>query len=263
MTPPLTSISIVSHGQMALVSSLLADLQKHCNPGTFDVILTLNIPEPLPALLAELSFVVKVLHNAVPLGFGENHNRAFAHARGAFFCVLNPDVRIESDVFPPLALQLQSPLVGVVAPKVVNPQGAQEDSARRFPTPLKILCKVFRGCRGSDYVMGQVPVYPDWVAGMFMLFRREVYQQVGGFNEKFFLYYEDVDLCARLWLQGLQVALIPQVQVIHQARRSSHANVAYLRLHVASMLRFFCSTTFVKVVFLRRRFASGPEGSAQ
>ena len=246
------SLSIVSHGQIELVNLLLNDLQKYCDAEILEVVLTVNIPEQLPALLAQRPFAVKLIHNPSPLGFGENHNRAFQQAQGNFFCVVNPDVRIDSDVFPMLLASLNMPSVGVVAPLVVNEEGQIEDSARRFPTPLKILCKLFGRCAGGDYVIGAVPVYPDWVGGMFMLFHRDVYRQMGGFNEKFFLYYEDVDLCARIWLKGLRVALIPQARVTHQARRSSHGNAAYLLMHIRSMARFFLSATFFKVMLLRR-----------
>ena len=148
---------------------------------------------------------------------------------------------------------LQNPALGVAAPLVVNRQGLIEDSARRFPTPLKILCKAAGGCRGGDYVVGTQPVYPDWVGGMCMLFRRDVYRDMGGFDERYFLYYEDVDLCARIWLKGLSVALIPQVKVIHDARRTSHKSASYLKMHIRSMLRFFLSSTFCRVMYLRMR----------
>ena len=252
MSPPILTLSIVSHGQIGLVSLLLADIEKHCDAASVEVILTLNMPEQLPVALEMLAFSIKVIENPSALGFGSNHNQAFRRARGEFFGVLNPDVRIDSDVFALLMADLKMPLAGVVAPLVVDELGAIEDSARRFPTPLKILCKLFGRCKGGDYVIDAEPVYPDWVGGMFMLFHRDVYQQLGGFNEKFFLYYEDVDLCARIWLKGLRVVLIPQARVTHEARRSSHQNAAYLLMHIRSMARFFLSATFFKVLLLRR-----------
>jgi len=252
MSRPVLTLSIVSHGQIGLVNLLLADIEKHCDAAALEVILTVNIPEPLPASLKKLAFTIQVIQNPAALGFGRNHNQAFRQAQGEFFGVLNPDVRIDSDVLELLMAGLRRPLAGVVAPLVVDKWGAIEDSARRFPTPLKILCKLFGRCKGGDYVIGAEPVYPDWVGGMCMLFQRDVYQQLGGFNEKFFLYYEDVDLCARIWLKGLRVALIPEARVTHEARRSSHQNAAYLLMHIRSMARFFLSATFFKVLLLRR-----------
>ena len=253
MTRATLSVSIVSHGQCELVNALLGDLQKQCNATDIEVLLTLNIPEDLPPLLANSGLRVKLIRNRAPLGFGANHNRALAQAEGDFFCVLNPDVHLDSPVFDVLMSSLQNPSLGVAAPLVVNRQGLIEDSARRFPTPLKILCKAAGGCRGGDYVVGIQPVYPDWVGGMFMLFRREVYLDMGGFDERYFLYYEDVDLCARIWLKGLSVALIPQVKVMHDARRTSHKSANYLKMHIRSMLRFFLSPTFYRVMYLRMR----------
>lgn len=253
MTPSLISISIVSHGQMGLVSLLLADIQKHCDVASLEVILTVNIPESLPVSLGQHPFPVKLIHNSAPVGFGANHNQAFRQAQGEFFAVINPDVRMASNVFPLLITNLEMLAAGAVAPLVLDAAGTIADSARRFPTPLKILRKLVGRCKAADYAVGTETLYPDWVGGMFMVFRRDVYRQIGGFNEKFFLYYEDVDLCARIWLKGWYVALIPDAKVIHEARRHSHRSVTYLALHLRSMAQFFLSATFVKAVLLRKR----------
>ena len=164
---------------------------------------------------------------------------------------MNPDIRINEDVFSALPACLQDETVGVVAPIVVGPNGALEDSARRFPTPLTILCKAIGGCRGSNYQAKDETVFPDWVAGMFMLLRREVYEKIGGFDERYFLYYEDVDLCARLRLQGYKVALSPAVKVVHHAQRSSHRDIKYFKHHLTSMLRFFTTAPYWKVCWHR------------
>jgi len=247
------TLSVVSHGQIQLVAALLQDLVTHCRETSLDVILTLNVPEELPASLDRLPYPLQVLRNTTPLGFGENHNRAFQHAKSSFFCVINPDIRITSDIFTVLTDGLDNPAVGVVAPLIVNGVGAIEDSARKFPTPLKILCKLFGGCRGQDYSIGSTSMEPDWVGGMFMVFRRDTYALLGGFDQKFFLYYEDVDLCARMRLRGLRVVMIPGVQATHLARRSSHSSAAYSFMHIRSMLRFFTSMVFVKVMLRRAR----------
>ena len=72
-----------------------------------------------------------------------------------------------------------------------------------------------------------------------MLFPRTVFEQLGGFDETYFLYYEDVDLCARLRKLGYRVGYCADVSVVHDARRASHRNLSYLRRHLASMARFF------------------------
>lgn len=236
------SISVVSHGQIHLILDLLHDIDIHCRIHPLEVLLTLNLPETLPFDVEAFSFPIRCIHNPLPLGFGANHNQAFTQAKGDFFCVINPDIRFDSDPFQPLIQCLDDAKVGVVAPVVLNAQGAIEDSARHFPTPFKILGKVFGKDKGSDYAIGDTPITPDWVGGMCMLFRRAVFKELAGFNEKYFLYYEDVDLCARLRLRNYEVLLTPQARVIHHAQRSSHRNLKYLRWHLSSMLRFFTSS---------------------
>lgn len=238
------SISVVSHFQMALVMPLLDDLARHCRDSHFEVILTLNLDEKVPFVPDDFSYPIKIIRNPAPMGFGANHNQAFTHSAGKYFCVTNPDIRLKSNPFNPLLVCLEGPSMGVAAPLVLGIAGGVEDSARRFPSPLKILCKVFGGCRGPDYEINDAPIYPDWVGGMFMVFPRGVFEQLGGFDERYFLYYEDVDMCGRLRLSGYEVVVCPQAQVTHHAQRSSHRSFRYLRWHLTSMTRFFLSPVY-------------------
>lgn len=241
------SLSVVSHGQMALVEKLLADIAQHCRAERLELILTLNLADEALPDLSHLGFPVVLLRNAAPKGFGANHNQAFAQSRGRFFCVLNPDIRIRSNPFPALVQALAAPHTGIAAPLVLGVDGTQEDSARSFTTPWAIVRRLLTGRHAAVYVaQGQVS-QPDWVGGMCMLIPRNLYALVHGFDERYFLYYEDVDLCARLKLQGWHAMLCPAAQVTHEAQRSSHKSLKYLRWHLGSMLRFFCSATFVRL----------------
>ncbi len=238
----LISVSIVSHGQGPMLPGLLTDLASHCRGHDLECLLTLNIPEALPFDPASLPFPVHVIRNDHPLGFGANHNQAFAASRGDYFCVMNPDIRLPADPFARLLDRLAEPAVALAAPLVLDPYGNIEDSARRFPSPFTILCKAFRRCQGSDYDMEQGLIHPEWVGGMFMLFRRDSFAALHGFDEGFFLYYEDVDLCARLRLAGQDIVLDPAVSIVHHAQRSSRSSMRYLRWHLASMARYFVHT---------------------
>lgn len=240
----LLSVSAVSHGQMSLISGLMQDIQKHCKHLKVEFILTLNLDEPLPFVGSDFFYPLKIIRNLTPKGFGANHNQAFKLASGQFFCVINPDIRFGSDPFSALLANLSHSCAGVIAPLVLDPDGNVEDSARRFPTPSIILSKVFRQRKQVDYSVSDQPMMPDWVGGMFMLFPRRVFQQLHGFDERYFLYYEDVDLCARLRLAGYQVAVRPDSKVVHHAQRSSHRSLKFLRWHMASMLRFFLSPVY-------------------
>ncbi|MHB8257431.1 MAG: glycosyltransferase family protein [Acidiferrobacterales bacterium] len=244
------TVSIVSHGHGFLVEELLNDLGGYSSK-EIDVILTINVEEDLPFEENDYDFPLTIVKNDRPRGFGANHNAAFGLRHGEYFCVLNPDIRLDADPFGPLLPYLAAPGVGITAPLVRSATGSIEDSARRLPTPLTIIGKIFDRRPKPDYPIGTIPFNPDWVAGMFMLFRSETYARMGGFDERYFLYYEDVDLCARMTLAGYTIVLDPQISVIHDARRESHRNFAYFRWHAASIVRFFLSPVFFRHMLRR------------
>jgi N-acetylglucosaminyl-diphospho-decaprenol L-rhamnosyltransferase len=241
------SVSIVSHLQGDLVKLLLDDIEKYCKSVSLEVLLTLNHAETLEINVKDYSFPISIHLNSAPQGFGANHNRAFFRSLGRTFCIMNPDIRLTHNPFQLLLECLNNESVGLVAPMVLSENGTVEDSARRFPTPLKLLCKALGRCKGNDYDVNDKIYFPDWVAGMFMLFRREVFAKLGGFDEKYFLYYEDVDLCARMHLAGFKILLCTSIQVIHDARRESHRNFRYFKWHLTSIIKFFCSAVFLKI----------------
>ena len=244
----LVSVSVVSHGQLAMVADLLADIEEYCLSSRLEVILTINTKEMIEFNLEYYSYPINIIYNDRPKGFGANHNQAFKAASGSFFCVLNPDVRLVANPFPALIKVLQSTQVGVCAPLVISMDGAVEDSARRFPNPWTILKRIISGKRSADYTLGHEVLLPDWVGGMFMLFRSTTYQQINGFDERYFLYYEDVDICARLTNLGFDVVLCPVVRVVHLAQRASHKSLKYLRWHVTSILRFFATPAYWRLL---------------
>jgi GT2 family glycosyltransferase len=166
--------------------------------------------------------------------------------------VLNPDVRLAHDPFPPLAQRLSHPNAAVVAPLIRSAEGGVEASARPFPTPFEIVRKAIFGPKPPYYGSGETDLSPDWVGGMFMLVRRDAFEAVGGFDERYHLYYEDADLCARIRLSGREVVLCRSVEVVHDARRESHRSARYFAWHLVSMLRFFLSRPFIHFVVLRR-----------
>lgn len=244
---PLVSISIVSHGQMNLVNDLLTDIELYCQGFSYEVLLTLNIDEPMHANIADITDKLTVIRNAVPKGFGANHNQAFQRVAGEYFCVLNPDIRLRNNPFPELIDGIAQHKLGVCAPMVLNPAGSVEDSARRFPTPFQLISKALGFRAAQSYPMTGRLIHPDWVGGMFMLFPSSIYRKICGFDESYFLYYEDVDICARLYLNAMNVGLLPDVHVVHMAQRASHKNRRYFVMHIQSIVNFFFSWRYVRL----------------
>jgi N-acetylglucosaminyl-diphospho-decaprenol L-rhamnosyltransferase len=237
MAEPQITLSVVSHGQNRLVNQLLGDLGAHC-AGQVALVLTQNIPDSALLEVEACCAPAQVVHNATRKGFGANHNAAFARCQTPFFCIANPDIRLQSSPFPNLLDALGPSVAGVAGPLVLSPQGVPEDSARRFPTWGALVRKLFVETRQPDYPIDRGTMDVHWCAGMFLLFKSEAFRRVGGFDEEYFLYYEDVDICRRLMALGWSTRFEPRAKVIHDARRASRRNPALAIHHLRSAARF-------------------------
>lgn len=233
------TISIVSHNHGPLVKTLLDQLCL-CRDHIEKIIVTFNIREKVRIRQDNYPFEICSIYNDNPKGFGANHNQAFGHCNTEYFCVMNPDISVSEDPFLPLLSYIGNRNIAIIAPTIVNMNGVVEHSARYFPTPWGLIKKVV-GCYDGVYPRrdNQSLEYPDWVAGMFMLVESKSYATLSGFDEAFYLYYEDVDLCARAWQKRMVVALCQDVSVVHDARRSSHRDFKFFKWHVKSAARFF------------------------
>lgn len=236
-TAPAFSLSIVSHGQGRMIGRLLSDLDR-LPQRNFEVILTINIREDEIAV-ADCTFPIQVIRNAAPKGFGANHNAAFEISRADLFVVVNPDIRAVELNLDALGTMFTDAAVGACAPLVLNSSGEREDSARRFPTLGRMIHRVLFRKQAPDYPVAARPFAVDWIAGMFVVLRRSAFRDVGGFDaRRYFMYYEDVDLCARLRQRGWSVWVQPATRVVHDAQRASHRDLKHLRWHVTSALRY-------------------------
>lgn len=251
------SISIVSHGHKKYVLRLIEDLV-NLERQDIEVILTLNLPEIISIDFDQLPFPVKLIRNADPKGFAANHNSAFEVSSGNNFVIMNPDIKLLDDPFDNLLSVVDDFPDSICAPLIINNKFEIEDSARNFPSPFllskKLLSKIFKFslapeviCCSDDFIM------PDWVAGMFVVVPRAIYMKMQGLSERYHMYYEDVDFCARIRLEGYKVLISKKAQVIHEAQRDSHRKLHYLLWHFQSAFKFFMSEAYIKICIRRMR----------
>ncbi len=234
----MVTASIVSHGHGRMVADLTEDLLE-C-PEISLIVVTQNVAEDTNYPTTDR---VEVRCNSVPRGYGANQNRALLAAKTPFLCVLNPDIRLVGNPFPALLTALQDEKAAACAPVIETPDNDVEDSARKFPTALSLLGKAFKFGDGTYSSMSEIR-NPDWLAGMFLLFRSASFRDVGGFDEKYFLYYEDVDLGWRLRRRGYELRQVHEATAIHDARRASRRDWQHARWHLASMTRFLARSAF-------------------
>jgi N-acetylglucosaminyl-diphospho-decaprenol L-rhamnosyltransferase len=231
------TLSIVSHGQASLINSLLDDLAV-LPQRNFEVFITVNLPEDESSYQGR-PFPLRIIRNVEPKGFGANHNAAFYQSTSMWFAVVNPDIRIPSIDLQALLLPFRCQTVAAVAPIVISSDGRIEDSARLFPTLMRFARRVLFRQYTADYEVHTAPYQVDWVAGMFVIFRREAYQEICGFDDRrFFMYLEDADICRRLGKSGWRVMVNPYAQVVHIAQRASRRNLQHLYWHAVSAFRY-------------------------
>lgn len=234
-------ISIVSHGQGDLISVVLRDLTLidfTCFKRVM-LVVTLNIPEDETFLCGYKGDIV-VLRNVRPQGFGANHNQAFSVLHSDYFLVLNPDIEIKKFEISEF-MNVPSHHWGAIAPTVYSPNGGIEDNARRYPTLFGLIKRVVFRNKALDYPSGCTLdsfTSVDWVAGMFILFSSNAYRTVQGFDDSYFMYLEDADICRRIKKKGYKIFLSRRQNVVHDARRSSLKSAQHFKWHLRSMLRY-------------------------
>jgi N-acetylglucosaminyl-diphospho-decaprenol L-rhamnosyltransferase len=168
---------------------------------------------------------VRVIENERPLGYAANANRGIAETTTPFVLVCNPDTEAAPDAVAVLrAFAELHPRAGIVGPELRHPDGMLNPSRRRFPTvsgtivrrtPLR---RVLGGTQRAHYGLDELPEEPvqaDWLLGGFLLLRREMLEEVGGFDEGFRLYGEDIDLAYRAAKAGWERWYVPQAKVVH------------------------------------------------
>ncbi len=251
---PQATISIVSHGHGELLHRTLGDLQQQSVRSQLHVRVTLNLPGEELDLAAFPGLHIHVLRNSTPQGFGANHNAALCDAPGDWFFVVNPDVRItDVDAIQKLmragpAMPTSSPMLGLRAPRIISSDGKPEDAVRANLSPWSLVARHGLNRREALPVTSTQIGQPFfWVAGMFMAIPSAVYREIGGFDERYFLYCEDYDISARIYLRGYRLEIRDDVRVIHDGQRQSRKTGKYLRWHLQSLFRVWTSAPFWRV----------------
>jgi N-acetylglucosaminyl-diphospho-decaprenol L-rhamnosyltransferase len=236
---PCLVVSLVSHGHGPMVQRLLEDMARLSKATVARVVLTHNLPEDEPiAPQGGWPFALDIVRNAAPQGFAHNHNKALKGASEPFLCVINPDIALTyGDPFAELVQVAAQGDVGCAYPLQRDVHGHLQDSERTLITPQALWQRrVLRKPLGPG-----APV--EWVNGACMVIPRALWGQLAGFDERYFMYCEDVDLCLRIRLAGKRLARA-QATVQHEAQRSSHRQWRALAWHVMSLLRLWNSPVY-------------------
>lgn len=232
------SAVVVSHGHAAELAESLPALREQVD----ELVVIANVPGSAPPS-------VDAIHNERPLGFSANLNKGFALTTGDAVISANPDAVAQPGAVAALAAFMEGhPRAGVVGPRMVFPDGSLQPSRRRFPTitgtvvrrtPLRKFVPQRRHFHLDERPPDE-PVEADWMLGGFLLLRRAMLEEIGGFDEGFRLYGEDIDLQYRAFKAGWERWYVPDAVVRHEHKAETDKRWLTRRTlwHWAGVLRF-------------------------
>lgn len=239
------SVVIVNYASWSLTARCVESLVATGHE-SFEVFVVNNDrTEPL-----ELTSRVRLIQNDANVGFARACNQGIAASTGDLVVLINPDTVVKEDFFEQVeAFFEEDPSAGVAGPKILDSDGNLQLSARREISMVSgllgrtsVLTRLFPK---SSFVKSQFPAVTatagpmavDWVSGACMAVRRKSLEQVEGFDERFFMYFEDADLCRRVREAGWFVYYVPDIEVVHQTGGSSRSKPkAIWLLHKSAFL---------------------------
>lgn len=214
---------------------------------SIDLIVIDNSPTTALRELCE-GFGANYCHNPKNPGFGASHNCAvFDFSKSSIHLIVNPDVTFNSEaIFNLVEFMKNNPEITCLAPKVVYPDGSLQRLCKLLPSPMNLFSRRFAPAYAErldvDYELrwfgyDQIVDIP-YVSGCFMAVRTEVFEKIGGFDQRFFMYLEDTDLSRRLTQHG-RVVFYPDAVVTHQFAKQSYKNRKLLFAHIKSAIQYF------------------------
>lgn len=188
---------------------------------------------------------VEILRSNKNIGFGASHNQVLPLLQSDYHFVVNPDITLQDDVVTKLCLFLKDhPEVGLVAPRVWNPDGTEQFLPKKDPNFLYLLSgrikflSKYRDIYTMKNTVFTQPTPVEFCSGCFMAMPTEMFRQVGGFDDRYFLYFEDADL-TRMIRKTHQTIFNPDVSVTHVWGRAGAKKLKYFLIQVCSMFRYF------------------------
>ncbi len=259
MSPNGLSIIIVTYNSDKFITDCLNNLKADSFTAESEIlVIDNNSIDNTSHILKNYRGRITKIFNPKNIGYGGACNQAFKESCSPYILFMNPDAFPDKDVVKNLVEYMKiNPDVGSASSCLLNPDNTIQYSCREFPKPkyifariLNILFKKLSIRQINSYLMANINHSIDtivpWVTGAFMLVRRSAFSEIGGFDEKYFLYCEDADLCLKLYSKGWKTAYVPtagNVLHVHQSLSRkpllSPKNIKYSIIHVKSLLRFF------------------------
>ena len=244
-------VAAVKQARKALKSDLgevsLVVVDNSCNSDVYE-----SIDNCLEKQKANFGGSVSSIKSSANIGFGAGHNLAITKVKSTYHLVLNPDAVMEQEALArAIRFMEENPAVGMLVPRVLSPDGKPSYLCKRYPSVLDLLLRGFapRGVQQRfrrrldhyemrDVTQSETVMNIPIASGCFMFFRTEVLKRLGGFDERYFLYFEDFDLSMRM-KNIAPIAYVPSVCITHGGGNAARKGRRHIAMFVTSAVRFF------------------------
>lgn len=273
------SIIIVNYNVKEFLQNLLHSISKSSDKINREIIIVDNASnDGSVEFISEKFPEFNIIANNKNLGFSKANNIGMKQATGKYILLINPDTLVSEDTFEKMIRFFEeNPIVGLAGCKILNPDGTLQLACRRsFPGPWTSFCKV----AGLSNLFPESRIFArynltyldpcqtyevDAISGSFMMFRKDVYEKIGGLDEKFFMYGEDLDFCYRAQKSGYKVFYVHSTQIIHYKGESTkrsgldETKIFYSAMHLFVKKHlsgsFFVGIILQSAIIFRKLFA--------
>ncbi|MGA8439337.1 MAG: glycosyltransferase family 2 protein [Candidatus Sulfotelmatobacter sp.] len=228
------SIIIICWNDLKTIQGCLDSIYQGTHSTAFEIIVSDNGSSDASVEFIRAHYPeVRVIENKANLRFAKANNVGIRASRGEYVLILNPDTIIHEGTLDQLVTFAdEHPEAGAFGCKVLNPDGSYQESARPFPTlrgewiaalylrPLAYLSDWFISDTYTGW-NGDTQRTVDWLSGCSLFVRRDALERISGFDDQFFYYYEDVDLCRRIWQAGYTILFTPRMSITHLGGQST------------------------------------------
>lgn len=255
----IVSIIILNYQTKGLLKQCLRGIMQSSVSLPYEVIVVDNHSLDSSVAMVRQHFpAVRLIESPSNRGYAAGNNIGIRQATGTYLLIVNPDIAIFKGAIEAIVAYLETHRqVALVGPKLINPDGTTQISSYRFPTPIIPIYRRtplgklpwakshLRHYLMSDWDRNNNRAV-DWVLGACMMVRRQAVAAVGLMDERFFLYFEDIDWCRRFWQAGFAVHYLADVDLVHYHKRQSAESPGFkgvlswaTRVHIASAIRYF------------------------
>jgi len=232
------SIIILNYKSERHLGRCIESLQKYLSVISHEIIIVNNDAEPLTSTLPLEN--LQIINNPINEGFAKACNRGAKISQGKILFFLNPDTEILSGNFTDLVAAFNDSSVGIVSPQLINTAGAVQPWSAGYKINLsEVILNNLGFIRSKKLWKNNLATAPDWISGAALAINSELFKKINGFDENFFMYFEDVDLCKRVKEESLSVSILPTLKVLHLSGQSSSSLNQQKKYYYASQDYYF------------------------